>query len=132
LNYFIVGRWLGKPFLWKYGKYFFIKHTDYERAEKLFIENANWYTFIGRLIPVIRQLISVPAGIFGMRFAPFATLTTLGATIWCAILVALGYYLGNPALELVKKYSHEVAIVVIPLIAIYIWWKIWGKKMREN
>ncbi len=71
INYYIVGKWLGKPFLWKYGKYFFIKHADYERAEKLFVENANWYTFIGRLIPVVRQLISVPAGIFGMKLQPF-------------------------------------------------------------
>jgi membrane protein DedA with SNARE-associated domain len=131
-NYYIVGKWLGKPFLWKFGKYFFIKHSDYERAEKLFQENANWYTFIGRLIPVIRQLISVPAGIFGMKLKPFLGLTFLGATLWCAVLVILGYYLGNPALELVKNYSHEVALVVIPLIAIYLWWKIWWSKQKKN
>jgi membrane protein DedA with SNARE-associated domain len=63
-----------------------------------------------------------------MKLLPFTSLTYLGATIWCAVLVALGYYLGNPAIDLVKEYSHEVAIVAIPLIALYIWWKVWGKK----
>jgi membrane protein DedA with SNARE-associated domain len=73
----------------KFGKYFFISHDDYNRAEKLFQENANWYTFIGRLIPVIRQLISVPAGIFGMKLPPFLFLTLLGASLWCTVLVIL-------------------------------------------
>lgn len=128
MNYFIVGRYLGKPFLWKYGKYFFIKHADYERAERLFQENANLYTFLGRLIPVIRQLISVPAGIFGMRLMPFMLLTFLGATLWSGVLVILGYVFGDSAMAQIKIYSHEATLILIPAIALYIWWKIWGQK----
>lgn len=132
LNYYIVGKYLGKPFLWKYGKYFFIKHHDYERAEKLFLENANLYTFVGRFIPVVRQLISVPAGIFGMKLIPFSILTTLGASIWCGILVALGWYFGEPIIDLVKLYSHEFQVFGIPLILVYIWWNIWGGKKNKK
>jgi membrane protein DedA with SNARE-associated domain len=128
INYYIVWKYLGKPFLLKYGKYFFIKHKDYERAEKLFLENANLYTFIGRLTPVIRQLISVPAGIFGMKILPFTVLTFLGATIWSAVLVALGYYFGEWVISVVKEYSHEATIVLIPLLTLYIFWKILAKK----
>lgn len=131
MNYFIVGKYLGKPFLLKYGKYFFIKAEQYERSEKLFLENANLYTFVGRLIPVVRQLISVPAGIFGMRLVPFMSLTTLGASLWCAVLVGLGYYFGNPVMALVKEYSSEASMILIPLIAIYVWWKVWGQKSKK-
>jgi membrane protein DedA with SNARE-associated domain len=127
-NYYIVGKWLGKPFLLKYGKYFLITADDYHRAEALFQQNANLYTFVGRLIPVVRQLISVPAGIFGMRLLPFMFLTTLGATIWSAVLVGVGYFFGMDAIRFVQEYSSEVAIVAIPAILFYIWWKIFRKK----
>jgi membrane protein DedA with SNARE-associated domain len=76
-NYFIIGRWIGKPFLHKYGKYILITKEKYERSEKLFLRNQNLYTFIGRLIPVVRHLISIPAGIFRMPLVPFWTITFL-------------------------------------------------------
>jgi membrane protein DedA with SNARE-associated domain len=67
-----------------------------------------------------------------MKLVPFMVLTTLGATIWCAVLVALGFYFGNPAMAIIKEYSHEAAIIIIPLIALYLWWKIWGSKKRKQ
>ena len=66
LNYYILGKWLGKPFLTKYGKYILITPEKYKRAEDLFLQNDKIYTFIGRLIPVVRHLISIPAGISRM------------------------------------------------------------------
>lgn len=77
LNYWILGRWIGKPFLEKYGKYILITKEKYARTEKLFLTNQNLYTFIGRLLPVIRHLISIPAGIFRMRMVPFISITFL-------------------------------------------------------
>lgn len=74
-NYFILGRLIGKPFLRKYGKYIFITHEKYDRAESLFLRNQNLYTFLGRLIPVVRHLISIPAGIFRMPLFPFWSIT---------------------------------------------------------
>ena len=77
LNYYVIGRFLGKPFLEKYGKYILITHSKYKRAEDLFLKNANTYTFIGRLIPVVRHLISIPAGIFRMPLPAFWSITFL-------------------------------------------------------
>ncbi|MBX9809974.1 DedA family protein [Candidatus Gracilibacteria bacterium] len=128
LNYWIIGRWLGKPFLEKYGKYILITREKYKKSEDLFLKNGNLYTFIGRLLPVIRHLISIPAGIFRMKMIPFISITFIGATLWCAILVALGYYFGESVIEITKKYGHELTYVAIPLIAIYIWYKIFRKK----
>ena len=92
LNYFILGKWLGKVFLTKYGKYILITPEKYQRAEDLFLQNDRIYTFIGRLLPVVRHLISIPAGIFRMPMSHFISITFVGATLWCGILVALGYY----------------------------------------
>ncbi len=127
-NYFIIGRWIGKPFLMKYGKYILITHEKYHRAESLFLRNQNLYTFLGRLIPVVRHLISIPAGIFRMRLLPFWSITFLGATLWCGILVALWWCFGESVISIVKEYSHEATLVIVPLIFIYIWWKVYWKK----
>ena len=75
VNYWILGQFLGKPFLEKYGKYILINHTKYIKTERLFLRNSYIYTFIGRFIPVVRHLISIPAGIFSMRITPFILLT---------------------------------------------------------
>lgn len=91
-NYYILGRLLGKPFLEKYGKYILITSEKYKKSENLFLKNDKVYTFVGRLIPVVRHLISIPAGIFRMPLVPFVTITFLGATLWCGILVGLGYF----------------------------------------
>ncbi len=127
LNYWILGRWLGKPFLEKYGKYILITHTKYKRAENLFLQNDKVYTFVGRLIPVVRHLISIPAGIFRMPMTPFLSITFLGATLWCAILVALGYFLGDTMTRFISQYSNEVGYVSVVLIGIYVWYKIFRK-----
>ena len=74
-NYFILGRFIGKPFLEKYGKYILITKEKYKKTEDLFLRNQNLYTFLGRLIPVVRHLISIPAGIFRMPLIPFWVIT---------------------------------------------------------
>lgn len=119
---YILGRYAGRAFLLRWGKYFLINEAKYHEAERLFMKNAHWATFIGRLLPVIRHLISLPAGVFGMRLLPFALITSAGATLWCAVLVAIGYYLGEGAVDLVRHYSHEVAIAVVLIgVAGVIW-----------
>ena len=128
LNYWIIGRWLGKPFLEKYGKYILITKEKYKKSEDLFLKNGKLYTFIGRLIPVVRHLISIPAGIFRMKMTPFISITFLGATLWCGILVTLWYYFGESVIAVTTKYADELKYIAIPLIAIYIWYKIFRKK----
>ncbi len=126
-NYFIIGRWLGRPFLKKYGKYVFVPEKTYQKAEKLFQKNALFYTFFSRFITVIRQVISVPAGVFQMKILPFIGATFVGATIWCGFLLALGYFFGQSVMDIVQKDGKIVALVTIPLVAFYIWWKIFKK-----
>ena len=111
-NYYL-SRHLGEPFLRAYGKWFFVKPAALDRAEEVFNRYGAATTFVCRLIPVIRQLISIPAGLSGMPIKRFAFYTTLGAGIWTAILALTGYALGRTAgdityLELVHK-GQELA-----------------------
>ena len=126
-NYYILGRFLGKPFLERYGKYILITKEKYKKSEDLFLTNDRLYTFVGRLIPVVRHLISIPAGIFRMPLVPFVTITFLWATLWCGILVALGYFAWPMMIDILRKYSNEVGIVSIIAIGAYIWYKIFKK-----
>ena len=86
---------VGRPFLYRWGKYFFMKPKVLERAEEIFREYGDPATFVCRLLPAIRQLISIPAGISRMSLWRFTLFTGLGAGIWTAILAFIGYYLGH-------------------------------------
>jgi membrane protein DedA with SNARE-associated domain len=121
VNY-AIGKYLGKPFVLKYGKYFFLNRKKYEEADTLFLKNANLYTFLGRLLPVVRHLISIPAGIFRMPLPYFASITFFGATLWCSVLALSGYYFGEPVIELIEHYVFEFKIAtVIGLVAFAVW-----------
>lgn len=93
-NYF-VSLFVGRPFILRYGKYFFVKPHVFERAEEIFLEYGDISTFAGRLLPVIRHLISIPAGISRMPLLKFSFYTVIGAGIWSSILLWIGYYLGT-------------------------------------
>lgn len=93
VNYYLALS-LGQPFLVKYGKYFFLPEGNLKRAEELFREYGAGATFVCRLLPAIRQLISIPAGLAKMPLGPFTLWTGLGAGIWVAVLTAAGYYFG--------------------------------------
>lgn len=91
---------LGRPFLYRYGRYFFLSASALERAEEVFRRHGEITTFVCRLIPAVRQLISIPAGLARMRFGRFALFTGLGAGIWVAILALAGYMLGKGTREM--------------------------------
>lgn len=106
-NYYLSAR-VGLPFLRRYGKWFFVKGPALDRACALFNRYGAATTFTCRLIPVVRQLISIPAGIARMPLKSFTFFTALGSGIWSAILCAIGYALGSGAkdmtyLELVRQ-----------------------------
>ena len=118
-NYFLALR-VGKPFLVRYGKWFFVKPKPLERACEVFNKYGAATTFICRLVPVIRQLISIPAGIARMPLGEFTLFTGLGAGIWTAILAAIGYALGRSAgdisyLELVVR-GKDMATHHLPAV----------------
>ena len=118
-NYWLA-LWVGKPFLEKYGKWFFVKPAPLARACEVFNKYGAATTFVCRLVPVIRQLISIPAGIARMPLGEFALFTGLGAGIWTAILASIGYAIGRSAgdisyLELVTR-GKEMASANLPLV----------------
>lgn len=112
VNYYL-SMWLGRPFLHRYGKYFFLSEKSLDRAEEIFCRYGDIVTFVCRLLPAIRQLISIPAGLSKMKFARFSCFTALGAGIWIAVLTGVGYFLGRTAggmsyLEMVKTGSSII------------------------
>jgi len=130
---YVLGRYVGRAFLLRYGKWLLINEDKYREAEALFTRNANLATFVGRFIPVIRHLISLPAGTFGMALLPFAVLTTLGATIWCGVLVILGYYLGEPVIRIVTEYTHLLGYAAVALTAVFgLWFLLRRQSVTSN
>jgi membrane protein DedA with SNARE-associated domain len=122
LNYF-AAHYLGRPFLLKYGRYVLITEEHFRRVEDYFASHGEISTFIGRLLPVIRHLISLPAGLAGMNHIKFSIYTLLGAFIWVSILTWIGYFLGQNE-ALIMQYSHQAIIDVLAasfvLVAVYI------------
>jgi len=131
-NYFILWQFLGKPFLLKYGKYILIKEEDYHKTEKLFLKNDKLYTFLWRLIPVVRHLISIPAWIFKMRFDYFVLITALWAWIWCTVLTLFGYYFGEKMVDIVEKYTKPVWVICLVAFIFYIYIKVFRKKSKKK
>lgn len=110
----------GKPLLVSYGKYVLIRPKDIERTEQFFTRHGKATILIARFLPVIRHIISVPAGVARMPLVPFATQTFVGATTWGTFLILLGYTLGDDFVGIAKKLKHidfmvGVAILVIIL-----------------
>ena len=93
-NYWIAVRW-GRPFFEKYGKYFFVTHESLDKAEVFFAHHGHISTFTGRLLPVIRQYISLPAGLARMPLPQFCFYTALGSGVRVTILTLLGSFPGS-------------------------------------
>jgi membrane protein DedA with SNARE-associated domain len=117
-NYF-AAHYLGRPLLLKYGKYVWITEEKFAKVETFFQRHGEISTFIGRLLPVVRHLISLPAGLAGMNHLKFSLYTLLGAGIWVTILTWIGYFIGQNQ-ELIMKYSHQALIGVVIFSAILI------------
>lgn len=131
-NYYLC-YFFGRSLIEKYGKYAGITDEKMAKFEAFFNKHGEISTFNCRLIPGIRQYISLPAGLAKMRFGKFALYTTLGAGIWVAILIALGYYLGENEAFL-KEQLHIIVIGLVFLTAIsfviYFWYQ--KKKNRSH
>jgi membrane protein DedA with SNARE-associated domain len=111
INY-VISRKYGRSFLWKYGHYFLLPRRRLAQMDYFFRKHGEISTFIGRLLPVARHYISIPAGIAKMNFRKFVIFTALGASIWMVVLTALGYFIGNN-MDLIKEYTHIFAVVII-------------------
>ncbi|WP_136515813.1 DedA family protein [Geomonas edaphica] len=127
-NYY-AAHYLGRPLVLKYGKYVFITEEKFAKVERFFKDHGEISTFIGRLLPVVRHLISLPAGLAGMNHVKFSLYTLLGAGIWVTVLTFIGYFIGSNQ-ELIMKYSHQALIGVIIVSAVII--TIYVKLQRRN
>lgn len=123
INYFLA-LWLGRPVIYKFanskvGHLLRLSQEKIERAEVYFNEHGSMSTLVGRFIPVIRQLISIPAGMARMNLVPFTIYTAIGALVWNSILALLGYLahqVGDK--EMIFEYSDEISIGIIVLLVI--------------
>ncbi|MDD2733687.1 MAG: DedA family protein [Desulfuromonadaceae bacterium] len=122
-NYY-GAHYLGRPLILKYGKYVLISPDKFQKVERFFLRHGEISTFIGRLLPVVRHLISIPAGLSGMNHLRFSTYTLLGAFIWCSILTWIGYAIGQNQ-DLIMAYSKRAVIWAAVgsclLLVVYIW-----------
>lgn len=127
INYFLA-LWLGKPIVYKFansrlGHMCLLDEQKVIKAEEFFIRYGVAATLIGRLVPAVRQLISIPAGLAKMNIAKFALYTAIGAGVWNGVLATLGYYLESVVSEdmliaTVTKYSHEIGYCIIAVVVL--------------
>ena len=127
INYYLA-LWLGKPIVYKFansrfGHMCLISQEKVETAEKFFNKYGVIATFIGRLVTVVRQLISIPAGLAKMNIGKFVAYTALGAGIWNAVLAALGWFLEgivpeDQLISTVSEYSHEIGYIILGCVVL--------------
>ena len=101
-----LSRWLGRPLVLKYGKYVLISERKLERADEWMLRYGAGGVFIGRLLPGVRQGISVAAGVIGMRYRTFALMTTLGAGLWCSVLTGFGILMSKDMQVLINNHGR--------------------------
>ena len=132
-NYWFAVKF-GRPFIQKYGKYFFISEESLAKADAFFAKHGHVSTLVGRLLPVIRQYISLPAGISRRPLGTFTLFTTLGAGLWVVVLTFVGYMLGEHQ-EFLAQYLHVITLGGVALAVViaggYLLW-LRAKKNKSN
>ena len=126
-NYYLAV-WLGRPIVYKFansriGHMCLLDEQSVKKAEEFFVRYGVAATLIGRLVPAVRQLISIPAGLARMNIAKFALFTAIGAGAWNCVLAALGYFLEavvpeEQLIETVTKYSHEIGYGIMAVVGV--------------
>jgi membrane protein DedA with SNARE-associated domain len=113
---YAIGRFGGRPFLARYGRYLLLDESDLAMTDRFFQRRGSLTILISRFIPVVRHLISIPAGISRMRLVPFCIFTVVGAGLWNAFLAWAGFEL-KKNWALILRYSHLIDIVVLVILA---------------
>lgn len=136
INYYLA-YFLGRPIVYKFadsklGHLCMINSEKVQKAENYFVKHGNSSTFVGRLVPGIRQLISIPAGLAKMKITSFLLYTCLGSGIWNIILAVLGY-IAHGQQDLINKYSDELSYVLLVLGVVFVAYLVWKSvKAKKN
>jgi membrane protein DedA with SNARE-associated domain len=128
-----LARWLGRAFFLRLGRYLLLTERGLDRSERYFAAHGEISVFMGRMLPVVRHLISIPAGIARMSLLRFVLFTGLGALVWCTILTWIGWFIGmreNVIVQVLDReaqhYTGRALLVVVPILAViavaYVWW----------
>src|SRR2546422_8399244 len=128
-----LARWLGRAFFVRLGRYVLVTNQRLDRSERYFAEHGEISTFMGRMIPVVRHLISIPAGIARMNLVKFVTFTGLGALVWCTVLTWIGWFIGRKEDVIIsvldeqaQTYAGRAVLIILPALAViaalYIRW----------
>lgn len=141
INYFL-SIYLGRPLIYafansKWGHLCQLNAEKIERSERYFNEHGVFATLTGRLVPVVRQLISIPAGLARMNFFKFILFTTIGAGIWNCVLAGIGWYLQTivpkeQLMDKVNEYSDHIKVVILALVAIGAVYLVIKKKLNNK
>ncbi len=141
INY-VVALYVGRPVIYKFanskwGKMCLLNQEKVEKSERYFDDHGIVATLTGRLIPGIRHLISIPAGLARMNYGKFLLYTTIGAGVWHSILAALGWYLHSivPEEELdatIEKYNHYIVLGIIAIVALVVVWLVIKHKRKKH
>lgn len=136
-NYYLA-IWIGEPFLRRFGKYVLISNKSLDKTQAYFLRHGEISTFVGRLLPVIRHLISIPAGLARMNLPKFMLFTGLGAGIWCGVLTYIGWFVGKHETELrntaYEALAHDVLLkYVLPaLVVLVVFYILWHRRRRAR
>lgn len=118
-----IGRFGGRPLVDKFGRYVLLTHSDLDRAERWFRKRGEPAVFFGRVLPVIRTFISIPAGLAEMSLVRFGAATFLGSAIWCTAIALVGYELGGEWSKITKGFSaagYVLAVLAVVLIGAFL------------
>lgn len=129
-----LARWLGRAFFLRLGRYVLITAKGLDRSERYFAAHGEISVFLGRMVPVVRHLISIPAGIARMAVGRFVLFTGLGALLWCGVLTWIGWFIGKRETVILaaldqeaRRYTGRALLVILPLLALivvaYVWWQ---------
>lgn len=135
-----VAAWLGRAFVHRMGRYVLVSERSLERSERFFAAHGEISTFVARMLPVIRHLISLPAGLARMPLPRFVSFTALGSGIWCTVLTLIGWTIGRKEnvllgalnVEVRREAEHVMTIIVPALVVLTIAYVVWSRRRRKS
>ena len=122
-----------RPLIERYGRWLTMDWPDIEKAEKLFGRFGGWIVFLGRLLPTVRSVVSIPAGLLNMRLKSFLIWSTVGTALWSSLLAVAGYWLGNEFENVEKVVGPLSSAIIVLIVLAYAWRQLtWRRRHRGD